>query len=238
MRSATALALAPLFWKGIGVTVTAVVLFIGSVYMLLAAVFGLRMGYLVLAVSFFGWMIILAALWTFGVPGTLPDLGPRGTEPHWKVFAAGTGTVESRFGETTRYPARPWALPNEDSRPSVDAVRTAIQKYLAEQASEQLEEEGAGEVEFTSFGVEDLAFTNTEGGKTHLAAGRGFFTQGGPAVTVFVYYDKGNVDVYSKGFLVASLLGFLVHLPLLDRAERRRKSILTGGTAPPWYGPA
>ena len=24
----------------------------------------------------------------------------------------------------------------------------------------------------------------------------------------------------------------------LDRAERKRKALLTGGTAPPWYGPA
>ena len=35
-----------------------------------------------------------------------------------------------------------------------------------------------------------------------------------------------------------SLVLFLIHLPFLDRAERKRKAILTGGTAPPWYGPA
>ena len=37
------------------------VLFVGSVLLVLAAVFGRRMGYLVLAVGFFGWMIILSA---------------------------------------------------------------------------------------------------------------------------------------------------------------------------------
>jgi uncharacterized protein (DUF4213/DUF364 family) len=39
-------------------------------------------------------------------------------------------------------------------------------------------------------------------------------------------------------FLIGSTLLFGAHLPFLDRAERTRKEILTGGTAPPWYGPA
>jgi hypothetical protein len=55
---------------------------------------------------------------------------------------------------------------------------------------------------------------------------------------LFASHQKGNVPIYSVSFLIASILGFVVHVPLLDRAERRRKAILTGGTAPPWYGPA
>ncbi len=39
-------------------------------------------------------------------------------------------------------------------------------------------------------------------------------------------------------FMAASILLFLIHLPLLDRAEKRRKAFLTGGSAPAWYGPA
>jgi hypothetical protein len=39
-------------------------------------------------------------------------------------------------------------------------------------------------------------------------------------------------------FLGGSIALFAVHLPLLDRAEKKRKEFLTGGNAPPWYGPA
>jgi hypothetical protein len=39
-------------------------------------------------------------------------------------------------------------------------------------------------------------------------------------------------------FLIFSTIGFAIHLPFLDRAERKRKNILTGGTAPVWRGPA
>jgi hypothetical protein len=39
-------------------------------------------------------------------------------------------------------------------------------------------------------------------------------------------------------FLAGSIGMFLVTLPLLDRAEKKRKEFLTGGGAPAWYGPA
>jgi hypothetical protein len=76
-----------------------------------------------------------------------------------------------------------------------------------------------------------------EGG-TSLAAAHSFFSQGGPKVTLYAYRDQGNVAVYSIAFFAGSILGFAIHVPFLDRAERKRKDLLTGGTAPPWYGPA
>ena len=60
-------------WKGVGVTVAGVVLFIGSVYVLLSAVFGRYLGYLVLSVAFWGWLIIQSALWLFGFWAQGPD---------------------------------------------------------------------------------------------------------------------------------------------------------------------
>ena len=93
------------------------------------------------------------------------------------------------------------------------------------------------ELEPQDFTVKEIGFARAEDG-TYLAAGRAFFSLGGPEVTVFTYHDKGNVPVYSWAFLGASVFGFIVHLPWLDRAEKKRRAILTGGAAPPWYGPA
>jgi hypothetical protein len=39
-------------------------------------------------------------------------------------------------------------------------------------------------------------------------------------------------------FLAGSIIVFGIHLPMLDIAERKRRDFLTGGAAPPWYGPA
>lgn len=227
------------FWKGIAVMIAAIIIFIGSVYIILAAYMGRVMGYLVIAVSLFGWMIILSAIWTFGVPGTLKNLGPRGTEPHWAVFAAGTsGALSTRYEETRSFPGRPWKPLDASTQSSADRVRTAIQTYMAQQANEELHREGSRvELEPQDFTVKEIGFTQAEDG-TYLAAGRAFFSLGGPEVTVFTYHDTGNVNAPSWGFLGASVFGFLVHLPFLDRAERKRRAILTGGAAPPWFGPA
>ena len=80
-------------WKGLGVTIAGVILFIGSVYILLAAVFGRWMGYVVLMIGLSGWMILQSALWLFGFwsqgPDTKTNLGPRGPDATGVVDAAG-----------------------------------------------------------------------------------------------------------------------------------------------------
>jgi hypothetical protein len=255
MNAMALLAVSSTFVKGTAVIVAAMVLFVGSVYLLLSAIFGLRMAYLVLAVAFFGWMIILSMIWTFGQPpilgvtGTKTNLGPRGTEPHWQVFAAGTGSVASKYPVTKAYPAGPWHPPDTVSKSAVATVTTAVQDYLVNQGAAALEKEGTTvctpessptancfNLDLTAFVVQDVEFATA--GSTHLAAAHAFYAQGGPEITVFAYHDHGNVQVYSYAFLIASILGFAIHLPFLDRAEKKRKAILTGGTAPPWYGPA
>jgi hypothetical protein len=57
-------------------------------------------------------------------------------------------------------------------------------------------------------------------------------------VLIVAYKNQGNEPLPSFLFLGGSLLGFIAHLPFLDRAERRRKEILTGGEQQPWRGPA
>src|ERR1044072_4279307 len=67
-------------FKGIGVVIAGFILFVGSVYMLLTAVFGRWMASLVVAVAFFGWMTIQSGIWLFGFwsqgPETKTNLGP------------------------------------------------------------------------------------------------------------------------------------------------------------------
>jgi hypothetical protein len=253
------LALAPTFAKGIVTVVAATILFVGTVYLLLTAIFGLRMAYLVLAVSLFAWMILFSLIWVIGQPpvlgvqGTLPNLGPRGTEAHWQVFAAATGPARTKFAETASFPDSPWR-PLPDNPPkglqsAADNAKSAIQKYLVAQAELQFEQQGQKicdpaepletdciTLDPTTFAVTDFHFATS--GHTSLVAAQSFFSAGGPQITVFAYHDPGNVPVYSWSFLIASLLGFALHVPFLDRAERKRKAILTGGTAAPWYGPA
>jgi hypothetical protein len=231
--------------KGGLVVVMAFVLFVGSVLIVLAAVFGRRMGYLVLAVSFFGWMILLSSLWTFGFYSqgldTPVNLGPRGAEPAWVVEAAGTDP-EPLYPAFASYPGDDgWREPgtNNADTESVQSVTAAAQGFLAEQANVDLgkNEHEPGALTTTDFAVQNVEFFATDDGIS-LAAAHAFFIDGGPILTVYLRHDSGSVNRYSWMFLIGSTLLFGVHLPFLDRAERKRKEILTGGTAPPWYGPA
>jgi len=221
----------------------AFVLFVGSVLLMLSAVFGRTMGYLVLAASFFGWMVLFSALWVFGFWSqgleTPVYLGPRGAEPGWVVEAAGQDVTELSYAEFESYPdGEPWEEPDAGLSASVQSVTGTVQTYLAEQANE---EAGKGEFEpgafqTTDFTVQDVRFAAVDG--VSLAGAEGYYNGGGPLVTLYLRHDSGSVSRYSWMFLIGSTVGLLIHLPLLDRAERRRKDILTGGTSPPWYGPA
>jgi hypothetical protein len=233
-------------WKGAGVTIMGLLLFVGSVYVLLAAVFGRWMGYLITIIAFAGWMLIQSSMWLFGFwslgPGTPVDLGPRGREAAWVVEAAGLEpTNPEGMTEFETYPEAPWqVVPQADwaeSEPS--AIGGAAQTYMAEVANEELgrDEFDLDAVLASQFTVDAMATASAADG-TELAVVEAHFNGGGPRTTVSMAYDGGAVSSYGWLFFILSGIVFAVHLPLLDRAERARKEFLTGGTTPAWYGPA
>ncbi len=231
--------------KGGLAVVMGFVLFVGSVMLLLSAVFGRKMAYLVVAVAFFGWMTIMSTIWLTGFfisqgPTTPRNLGPRGTDPTWVVESLGTNP-EPVYDQYSSYPdGDAWRIPgdNENDSSSVQSVTSAAQAFLVEKGNEEL---GVGEFDPDALATTDFTIDRIEfatAGGVSLAAAQGYFTGGGPRVTLYMRHDSGSVPRYSWMFLIGSVFGLAVHIPFLDRAERSRKEILTGGTAPPWYGPA
>jgi hypothetical protein len=228
--------------KGAGVVFMGLILFVGSVYLVLTAVLGRWMGYLVVMVAFSGWMILLSALWAFGFysqgPDTPVNLGPRGAEPSWIPLLASTGQTSDRYEAFRSYPGDPWKEPASGATAEVQSVTGIVTDFLAEEANQELEipHTDPRAVTGVEFAVDDLHFATVGG--TQLAVAQAHFLDGGPLWTVSLYHDEGSVPRYSYMFLAGSVLLFAIHLPLLDIAERKRKDFLTGGATPPWYGPA
>jgi hypothetical protein len=230
--------------KGAGVTVMGFILFVGSVYLLLSAILGRWMAYLVVAVTFFGWMAVLASLWAFGFysqgTDTPVNLGPRGAEAAWVPLLASSGETSGEYAEFESYPEGPWEEAESGELPtSTQAVSGVVTDFLADEANRELgiEHTDATAVTAVDFTVDRIHFAPTEGG-TSLAVVQAHFSEGGPLVTVSLFHSSGSVPRYSFMFLIGSAILFAVHLPFLDRAERKRREFLTGGTAPAWYGPA
>jgi hypothetical protein len=82
---------------GILTVASAIVLFCGSVYLLLATNMGARLGFLVSAAGLSGFMLLLATLWwTSGSSGIDP---PHGRSPTWHVVEVVSSPEESKIPE-------------------------------------------------------------------------------------------------------------------------------------------
>ena len=241
--------------KGLLLFATGFVCLAGSVYMLLAANFGALKGYLIAGVAFFGFLVMLSATWTFGLPGTPALTGPKGTAASLKEFLA-DDPVASRFSSVDGFqgaagngwseaPAEPegggkLSAADEALKSDLDTARQAAVQKLIEERNKQVKE-SSKELDVTN--LDAKAFYAKDNGTTVVAvvispktppAGSGLERPSFAPVTVFAYKDQGAPLLPSYLFLGGSVLLFVVHLLLLGRAERRRPlgAVLTPGEAP------
>jgi hypothetical protein len=234
--------------KGLLVVVTAFLLLPGSVYLLLAANFGALKGYLIAATAFFGFLVLLSAIWTFGLPGTPALTGPKGVEPTFKFFTiddplastydsvrnfqggAGNGWQAAPEGEAEAGSAQ------ETLKADLDTARQTAVSELIEETNKDVED-SSEELDVTN--LDPKAFYTIQDG-TEVAAivispkdppeGSGLQRPDFAPKTTFAYRDPGAPYLPSILFLAASLVLFLVHMLLLGLVERRRP---LGGAATP-----
>ena len=139
--------------------------------MLLAAIFGVRMGYLVSATAFFGFFLLLSLLWSWA-PGTNPFWGRRARcPPGWG--RAGEELTAPELPVVEQYPDGPGSRPVQP----IGEIAGTFQEFLAEEATVELQQAMEGEPTAEQFEVTDI-FVTTAGG-TELAAARAFSTTGG-----------------------------------------------------------
>ena len=240
--------------KGILVVLTAFVLLPGSVFMLLAANFGALKGYMIAATAFFGFLSLLSAIWLFGLPGTTPLTGPKGTQPTFKSFTlddpaagkydsvrsfngrAGNGWQEAPAGAAAGAQAGGGA--QETLRADLDVARqTAVSKLI--QATNKNVKDSSRELDVTN--VDAKAFYTIQDGTEVAAivispkdppAGSGLRRPTFAPKATFAYRDPGAPYLPSILFLAGSLVLFFVHMLGLGLVERRRPlGGAAGGTA-------
>jgi hypothetical protein len=99
-------------WRGVIALPAAVLIFFGSVFLLLKSNLGTRRAYLVEATCFFGFLTVLSLFWGFGAPGTPQFTGPQALPgqsadyytPKWVAFAGDSTLADERFPIVKQYP--------------------------------------------------------------------------------------------------------------------------------------
>jgi hypothetical protein len=226
--------------KGLLVVVIAFVFLPGSVFMLLASNFGALKGYLIAATCFFGFLIMLSAVWLFGIPGTTPLTGPKGTQPTFKFFTlddpaastydsvrdfqggAGNGWQPAPEGEVEE------GSPEATLKADLDTARQTAVQDLIEETNANVED-SSEELDVTNLDAKTY-YTIQDG--TEVAAivispktppaGSGLQRPDFAPKTTFAYRDPGSPYLPSILFLIASSVLFVVHMLLLGVVERRR----------------
>jgi hypothetical protein len=228
-------------WQAVMGLGIAVIVLIGSLYMLLASNLGARLGYLVLMVSLMAWIILLAAMWLFGLPGTTPGTGPRGPEAQWVAFLPNSDQGKVFADTLSQFPTGSTWKPigtlfsgNVDSKGEFSTVRSVVESSLAAlYAKQHLPATDPADWSFRAAGIPPatpdeqtlpqakVAFSKTG---TPLLFGVDIpATSKHPEVVVFAYKNKGKVYLYALYFLIVGLLAFGIHLWLLARYERHQK---------------
>ncbi len=123
---------------GVLVTISAIGLFCGSVYLLLSTNLGARLGLLVAAASLTGFMVLLSGLWwTSGNSGIDP---PHGRSPSWKVVEVVSDPQESKIVDVRNIEADGTPVPSEglaNLRPAMDAALVHVTPAAGEEAPDQ-----------------------------------------------------------------------------------------------------
>jgi hypothetical protein len=236
--------------KGLLVVLTGFALLPGSVWMLLASNFGALKGYLIAGTAFFGFLMMLSAVWLFGIPGTTPLTGPKGTQPTFNFFTlddpqastydsvrdfqgqAGNGWQAAPEGEVEAGSAQ------ETLKADLDTARQRAVQDLVTETNKKVTG-SADQLDVTNLDAKTF-YTIQDG--TEVAAivispktppeDSGLKKPDFAPKTTFAYRDPGNPYLPSILFLAGSSVLFVVHLVLLGLAERRRPLGVTQSPAP------
>ena len=223
-----------IFVTGVGVTIAAVLVFCGSVWLLLTVVLGARLAYFVTASVTLAFILMMGVVWSF--TNAASPLGPVGQLPSFSPEALGEGG-DVDFGAAGSFPDEPWRVPDEDD----DAETT--QKSEAETAATEAVGEAISAGDITSIEAPDDATAVSDGTRLLEQDGviyAGVIVQSSETgsgdeqepeidpesegnVLVVLQYDPGNPLGTARTITLGVLIVLGAHLFGLSRSERKAR---------------
>lgn len=233
-----------IFVEGIAAVVSAVVIFLGSTFLLMALVMGARLAYFVTASVTLGFVFIMTLVWSYGTP-----LGPVGQLPKWEPVAFTEDVSETGFGLAQSYPEGEWRVPDEENQEdltkagelesaAVDFLDGIVQGEVGDTEGNVAEPGDQDFLTGTDAAVVDdstrlLNQGDEEYGALELEASQGAidkadeadpdqqFTPQDARAFVVMRYDPGDPSGKARTIAAGTFLVFVAHLFGLNRTERK-----------------
>jgi hypothetical protein len=236
------------FITGMGAFVSAIIVFVGSCFLLLAIILGARLAYFVTASVTLAFVLIMGVVWSIN------PLGPLGESPEWTTEAIGESAEGLDFEAASSYPEDPWAEPDiEDDQQIVQAselesdAMKAVEGQLEEgveglpsSATLQIADESTrllqrGEAQFGATLVDVLPPPQPpEYGIPSRAERERLSEEEATGVeeveplgqlAVIMQYDAGNQLGPARMITLGTLVLLVLHLIGLSLAERRGRRV-------------
>jgi hypothetical protein len=219
-----------IFTVGVGAVLSGIIVFVGSVWLLLSLVLGPRLAYFVAASITLAFVLIMSVAWSVN------PLGPVGELPSWGPVAIGEDVSELEFGPADSYPESPWRVPNED-----DTAEQTQKSELETDAGDYVETavtEGDLDVPAGSTGTastDETRFLEQDGDlfgavTLEVAPPAGATTGQAEAeapepteVVAILEYDPGDPLGRARIAVAGAFVLLVLHLFGLSRSERRAR---------------
>jgi hypothetical protein len=215
-----------IFTVGVGAVLSGIIVFVGSVWLLLSMVLGPRLAYFVAASITLAFLLIMSVAWSVN------PLGPVGELPSWNPVAISEDASQIEFGPASSYPDNPWRVPSEE-----DTTEQTQKSELETEAGDYFESaltEGDLDVAAGSTGAastDETRFLEQDGDLfgavtlevTPPAGGGGGATQEPATVVAVLEYHPGNPLGRARIAVAGAFVLLVLHLFGLSRSERRAR---------------
>ena len=209
------------FLSGIGAVASAIIVFVGSIVLLLSMVLGLRLAYFVTATVTLAFLLIMGVVWS------LNPLGPTGPLPEWNGIAAGDEGDELDFGPANTYPESPWQpfAEDEDSAAKKAEIEGAASSALEDAVTDGQVENATDPGDLTVNA--DLTRGLEQGGTEYGAVTfePGLETEATGNAVVVLEFDPGDPLGPPRQIIAGIAVLFGLHLFGLSRSERKAKKV-------------
>ena len=214
---------------------SAIIVFCGSVWLLLAMVLGGKLAYFVSASVTLGFLLIMGVVWSIN------PLGPVGELPEWLPRDLGQEVSSFEFGPAGQYPEGGWEVAPEDDAHLVtisSELESAATDYLEqeiEKGNEEIPVTDAGDLQVKADSTLLLEQDGTQFGMLLLEPIEdGADVPQGTEIAVAMEYDPKNPLGLARRITLGTLILFALHLFGLSQSEtksRRAREAAEGSPA-------